>query len=130
MAIDKVKLFCILDGDSTAFKVIISLDDDVDDLKKAIKEEKPNDLKDFDADRLVLWRVDIPIGDDNANEDDNQNEEEDDDKPILLEHHLADAKKIRAKQAATEIHKIFGTAPPKNTIHIIVERLTTVPGNT
>ncbi|KAF9342091.1 hypothetical protein BGX26_008382, partial [Mortierella sp. AD094] len=67
---------------------------------------------------LTLWHVSIPIGDDN---------EEEDDKPILLKDYQDDAKKIRAKQAATEICKIFGSAPLKNTIHCIVQRPAAAP---
>ncbi|KAF9137990.1 hypothetical protein BGX20_007823, partial [Mortierella sp. AD010] len=89
----------------------------VDDLKDAIKIKQSPSFDDTRASDLILWQVSIPIGDDNESEDDNPIIEEEDDKPILLEDHLADAKKIRAKQAATEISKIFGIAPPKKTIH-------------
>ncbi|KAF9090104.1 hypothetical protein BGX27_002349, partial [Mortierella sp. AM989] len=40
MTSEKVKLFCILDGDSTAFSVKVEVEDTVDDLEKKIKEEK------------------------------------------------------------------------------------------
>ncbi|KAF9086174.1 hypothetical protein BGX27_003252, partial [Mortierella sp. AM989] len=119
MTSEKIKLFCILDGDSSPFPVNLSCDETVGDLKKKIKEEKPNDLQGLDADKLILWHVFIPIEDD---QDDNE-----DDKPFLLKDHQAEAKKIRAKQAATEIYKLFGTAPLKNTIHVIVERPTAAP---
>ncbi|KAF8949668.1 hypothetical protein BGZ46_005002, partial [Entomortierella lignicola] len=59
MTSEKVKLFCILDGDSTAFPVKIACDDTVGELKKAIKEEKPNDLQGLDADKLILFHVSI-----------------------------------------------------------------------
>ncbi|KAF9993329.1 hypothetical protein BGZ80_008179, partial [Entomortierella chlamydospora] len=96
----------------------IEPDDTVDDLKDAIKIKQSPSFNDTRASDLVLWIVTIPIGEDN---------EEEDDKPILLEDHLADAKKIRAKQAATEICKIFGSAPLKNTIHCIVQRPAAAP---
>ncbi|KAF8947741.1 hypothetical protein BGZ46_005489, partial [Entomortierella lignicola] len=118
MTSEKVKLFCILDGDSTAFPVKVATDESVGELKTAIKSENKNLFNDVDARELTLWHVSISIGGDNE-EDDN---EEEDDKPILLKDHLADAKRIRAKQAATDICEIFGTAPPKNTIHVIVQR--------
>ncbi|KAF9151896.1 hypothetical protein BGX20_005282, partial [Mortierella sp. AD010] len=104
----EVTLFCIVDGDSTAFSVDILPGKTVDHLKKKIKEEKSKVFSEVDPDELILWHVSIPIGDDN---------EEEDDKPILLKDYQDDAKKIRAKQAATEICKIFGAAPLKNTIH-------------
>ncbi|KAF9393295.1 hypothetical protein BGX21_010802 [Mortierella sp. AD011] len=43
----KVKLFCILDGDSTAFSVKIEPEDTVDDPKKKIKEEKSPEYDDI-----------------------------------------------------------------------------------
>ncbi|KAF9189597.1 hypothetical protein BGZ49_003794 [Haplosporangium sp. Z 27] len=94
----KVKLFCIIDGDSTAFSVKIEPEDTVDDLKDAIKIKQSPSFNDIQASNLVLWIVTIPIGEDN---------EEEDDKPILLEDHLPNAKKICAKQVATEICKIL-----------------------
>src|SRR5579863_6972985 len=36
------------------FKVI--LENDIGDLREKVKEKKPNALKDFDADDLVVWR--------------------------------------------------------------------------
>jgi hypothetical protein len=53
-------LFCLVDGQSTSFPVEISSDKAVGQLKDAIKTKKPNDLRDVDADKLTLWRVDIP----------------------------------------------------------------------
>jgi len=45
--------------------------DDVNDLKKAIKTEKPVDLKDYDADRLILEAKKNDEDDDQAKELDN-----------------------------------------------------------
>ncbi|KAF9090109.1 hypothetical protein BGX27_002332, partial [Mortierella sp. AM989] len=52
MTTQKIKLFCILDGDSSSFPVDIPLDVTIGDLKEAIKEKKPNDLQGLEADRL------------------------------------------------------------------------------
>ncbi|KAG3048643.1 hypothetical protein PI124_g13412, partial [Phytophthora idaei] len=50
------KLFCIIVGEAgSAFSVRVDESDSVDDLKKVIKVEKPNDLKDVDADKLQLF---------------------------------------------------------------------------
>ncbi|GMF34897.1 unnamed protein product [Phytophthora lilii] len=50
-----VKLFCAIVGVAgSAFSARVNKSDTVDDLKKAIKAEKPNDLKDVDADKLQL----------------------------------------------------------------------------
>ncbi|KAG3123272.1 hypothetical protein PI126_g23785, partial [Phytophthora idaei] len=51
-----VKLFCVLVGEAgSAFEVKIDDAESVAALKKAIKEEKKNDLKDVDADKLQLF---------------------------------------------------------------------------
>uniref|UniRef100_H3H6E1 Crinkler effector protein N-terminal domain-containing protein n=1 Tax=Phytophthora ramorum TaxID=164328 RepID=H3H6E1_PHYRM len=51
-----VKLFCAIAGVAgSAFEVRVDESDSVYDLKKVIKGEKPNDLKDIDADKLQLF---------------------------------------------------------------------------
>ncbi|KAH7467115.1 Crinkler effector protein BLC01 [Phytophthora ramorum] len=51
-----VKLFCAIVGVAgSAFEVRVDESDSVYDLKKVIKGEKPNDLKDIDADKLQLF---------------------------------------------------------------------------
>ncbi|KAG0008787.1 hypothetical protein BGZ80_003050 [Entomortierella chlamydospora] len=45
----------------TIFPVYISSDEWVYILQKTIKTAKPNDLSHVDADKLILWRVEIPI---------------------------------------------------------------------
>ncbi|GMF43543.1 unnamed protein product [Phytophthora lilii] len=50
-----VKLFCAIVGVAgSAFPVDVDAGQTVGDLKKAVKEEKPNKLKDVDADELQL----------------------------------------------------------------------------
>ena len=57
----KLKIFCLLlpndDHSRHCFSVLIDNDQTVDDLKKGIKLEKANDLKDIDADNLILFKV-------------------------------------------------------------------------
>ncbi|GMF11186.1 unnamed protein product [Phytophthora lilii] len=51
-----VKLFCAIVGVAgSPFSVRVDESDSVDDLKKAIKVEKSNDLKDVDADKLQIF---------------------------------------------------------------------------
>ncbi|KAF9426945.1 hypothetical protein BGZ76_002531 [Entomortierella beljakovae] len=107
----EITLFCIVDADSTAFSVDILPNKTVDHLKKKIKEEQSPLFDDIRAQDLNLWHVSIPMEDD-----------DEDDKPVLLENHHKSAKRISTKKAATEISDIFGTAPSKNTIHVIVQR--------
>ena len=44
-------------GDCT--QIAVQADTNVDDLKKRIKDNRPNDLHPFDASRLEVWGVDI-----------------------------------------------------------------------
>ncbi|KAF9323777.1 hypothetical protein BG006_001162 [Podila minutissima] len=77
-------------------------------LKTLIKAEKTNDFSDVDADKLTIWRVTIPIADD------------DNEIPIQL-HNVAteDKKKLGP---ATRLSKVFSGDLPEETIHIIVQR--------
>jgi hypothetical protein len=56
-------LWCLVDGESTsgAFSVKITAAESVDDLKKVIKAENPNQFSDVDAKDLTLWKVSLPI---------------------------------------------------------------------
>src|SRR5437868_1519088 len=53
-----IKLWCLVRG-SSPFKVVIGQDNDIDDLKKIIKEERKPRFNDFAPDELILWTVDI-----------------------------------------------------------------------
>jgi hypothetical protein len=48
------KLYAYVVGHGAAFSVPLDDVEDINDMKKAILKEKPNDLKDIDADRLTL----------------------------------------------------------------------------
>ncbi|CAG8647598.1 6639_t:CDS:1, partial [Paraglomus occultum] len=60
-----IKLFCLEKGKTPAvqhaFPVNISREETVGDLKKVIKAEKQNDFARVDADKLKLWKVEIPV---------------------------------------------------------------------
>jgi hypothetical protein len=63
-----ITLFCMVHGDPVqrAFEIDISNDKSVSCLKDEIKKKKENDFRDIDADKLTLWKVDIPDGDEDA----------------------------------------------------------------
>ncbi|KAG9066514.1 hypothetical protein KI688_001742 [Linnemannia hyalina] len=105
---EDLTLFCLIDGQSisNAFSVEINPKKTVDGLKKSIRNEKPNEFRDVDPDELTLWRVSIPITD------------EDDEVPIVL--NFFDEKKKLGP--ATRLSKVFPEDLPEETIHIIVQR--------
>ncbi|KAG0009763.1 hypothetical protein BGZ80_002093 [Entomortierella chlamydospora] len=103
MTSDKVKLFCIIDGDSTAFSVKIELEDSVDDLKDAIKKKQSPLFDDIRASELTLWNVVVP----------------DEGIPVNLEH--VEPKTLLAKSTKS-IKAVFGENPAPDTIHCIVQR--------
>ena len=59
MADDEVRvLWCLIQGNSTVFKVTASVDVDVSDLKKLVQEEHKNGmLSTTDAADLELWKA-------------------------------------------------------------------------
>ena len=64
---EHLKLFAYIYGlNDPSFSVSIKCSETVDDLKKAIKKEKPIDLNGVDANRLVLYKVSIRNGNDPA----------------------------------------------------------------
>ncbi|KAI8600149.1 hypothetical protein EDD21DRAFT_141351 [Dissophora ornata] len=71
MAANKLALFCLVDGESTAFEVEIDRNASISRFKDAIFDKIDN--TGFKAKDLVLWRVTIPF-DENA-----------EDEPILLD---------------------------------------------
>ncbi|KAF9170208.1 hypothetical protein BGX20_009267 [Mortierella sp. AD010] len=60
MTAQKIKLFCVLDGDSSPFPVDIPLDVTIGDLKEAIKKKKEPEFDDITANRLLLYHVSTP----------------------------------------------------------------------
>ncbi|KAF9113277.1 hypothetical protein BGW39_003817, partial [Mortierella sp. 14UC] len=103
-------LNCLVDGlpTSRAFSIKISFADTVGDLKKLIKLEQTPAFDDITVDQLNLWCVSIPDDDD------------EDEIPIVLDNvNNKDKKKLRATRGLLEV---FPDKPPKNTIHVIVQR--------
>ncbi|KAF9578526.1 hypothetical protein BGW38_005623, partial [Lunasporangiospora selenospora] len=58
---NRMILFCLVDGESTAFPVQASTRTTVGELKDLIKVKKANLFHDVDADELSLWRVSVPV---------------------------------------------------------------------
>ena len=100
-------LFCLVDGESTSFSVHVDPSETVDDLKVAIKDKNPETFNGVDAKDLTLWRVSIPVDDD-----------DNDDIPIPLDS-VPEKKRLKA---TTRLSKVFDTELPEDTIHIIVQR--------
>ncbi|KAF8943231.1 hypothetical protein BGZ46_006573, partial [Entomortierella lignicola] len=96
-------LFCILDGDSSAFEVNLDADDSIAALKRAIKGEKPNDLQGIDADKLLLFQIAVPDEGTKVNLD-----KIDSPTPLV--------------KGSDEISEVFGTSPVKKIIHVVVQR--------
>ncbi|KAG0035316.1 hypothetical protein BGZ81_009812 [Podila clonocystis] len=107
MTNNPLTLFCLADGNPTsnAFSIKIPTNDTIHDLKKLIKAEKTNDFSDVDADKLTLWRVSIPIDDDNEI-------------PIWLDS-LTDKKKLLPR---TYISVLFTDGLPDEFTYILVQR--------
>ncbi|KAF9079299.1 hypothetical protein BGX23_004440, partial [Mortierella sp. AD031] len=101
-------LFCLVDGEATsnAFPVSSSTTTTVGELKDLIKAKKSPEFDDIAADKLALWRVLIPITDD------------DDEVPIALSS-FDEKKKLGP---ATRLSKVFPEDLPEETVHIIVQR--------
>ncbi|KAF9093994.1 hypothetical protein BGX27_001539 [Mortierella sp. AM989] len=111
MTSEKVKLFCILEDDSSAFEVKLAPDDSIAALKEAIKGKNPNDLQGVDPDKLVLWSISIPSAPKRKITLANLTDEE-----------KANKKPEELEDSTSEISEVFDTAPPKKTIHVIVQR--------
>ncbi|KAF9431634.1 hypothetical protein BGZ76_011904 [Entomortierella beljakovae] len=111
----KIHLCCVIDGESTVFPIELLASDTIGALKKAIKEERRPLLDKIPADKLTLWHVSVPLSPEGyitinwltdlfqSDEHKNKNPE-------------------RLKNPARQISKVFSTTPPKNTLHIIIQR--------
>ncbi|KAK3836796.1 MAG: hypothetical protein J3R72DRAFT_526112 [Linnemannia gamsii] len=103
-------LFCLVDGlpSSRAFEIEVSKTRTIAHLKDLIKAKQTPAFDDITVDQLNLWRVSIPII------------EEDDALPILLDN-VADKDK-KKPGPATRLSKVFPEDLPEETVHIIVQR--------
>jgi hypothetical protein len=103
---NKIRLFCILNGDSIPFSVELERNVTVDDLKKAIKNENISELEGIHSSKLVLWHVSILSVP----------------KRQIELSNLTIQEKLKKLDPTSEISEVFGNSPPKKTIHVIVER--------
>ncbi|PKK72903.1 hypothetical protein RhiirC2_776662 [Rhizophagus irregularis] len=103
----QILLWCLVRGGSV-FNITIERNNRVSDLKKAIKNKKPNDFANVDADRLTLWMLKNTV---NINEfqslflQDNEN-----DQNIVL---LKDMRKIESYWPEDQNHS-------EDYIHVVV----------
>ena len=99
-----ITLFCLVKGNTTAnaFEVDIEKDKSISKLKEAIKAKKQNDFAGVDADKLRLWKKEIP----------------DDQDDLLSNLILNDEPELLATR---EIGDYWTEKPPKRNIHVIVE---------
>jgi hypothetical protein len=104
-----VTLLCLVHGNSSehAFPVRIDKTLLVGDLTKEIKKEKENDFHNIDADKLILWKVNIPQINTMAIQ-----------KLILKDDK---GKGIEKLWSASKISKFFSNQPADEHIHVIVE---------
>ena len=103
-----ITLLCLVKGNlpANAFAVDIDSGKLVSHLKEVIKAKKQNDFTSVDADKLKVWKVEIP--------DDRDDELAD---PALQDELLATKK----------ISKYFPSPPAEECIHVIVEHQCQLP---
>ncbi|KAG0247450.1 hypothetical protein BGZ95_008667, partial [Linnemannia exigua] len=101
-------LFCLVDGEATsnAFPVDIEPNKTAAHLRDLIKTKKTPRFDDVTADELTLWRVSHPVIAANKHN------------PVLLSA-IDDPIEL---DPTDDIADVFAEAPPKKTIHIIVQR--------
>ncbi|KAG0247493.1 hypothetical protein BG011_001391, partial [Mortierella polycephala] len=109
MTDNRLTLFCLVDGESTsnAFPVEIESTKTIGDLKKLIKAEKTPKFDDIAADELTLWRVAVPVTDDEKYE-----------QPVSLDS-LAEKEKLFSPRRL--ISQVF-PQPPDDSTYILVQR--------
>ena len=89
-------------GLGNSFPVDIERTKTVGHLKQAILQVNPNDLKDIDARQLVIYKVEIPDGED-------------------LEQLASQARRQKLEVQSRKLSKIFPTTPPEEVVSILVE---------
>jgi len=106
-------LWCWVRGSTSIFDITVGRDNRVSKLKEAIKEKKPNDFANVDADRLKLLKLKNPVNDEHISDIQNltlQDDEDENDAVALME----DMRKIVTYWPENQ-------APPEDLIHVIVE---------
>lgn len=106
MADSPLTLFCLVDGEKTAFPVEFVPSDSVGKLKDLIKAKKSVVFEHVDANNLTLWKVSIPVV---------PNKER---KAISL----AEVPWKEELDEMDDLSDVFKETPPKKTIHVIIQR--------
>ncbi|KAG9064936.1 hypothetical protein KI688_003198 [Linnemannia hyalina] len=108
MSNNLLNLFCLVDGEATtnAFPVEIESTKTIGNLKEVIRTKKPNEFRGVDPDKLTLWRVSIPVVAANKHN------------PIVRN----EVESSTELDPTDDVSDVFPQAPPKKTIHIIVQR--------
>ena len=104
-----VILYCLVYGESIdrTFPVEIGTEMSVDQLKDLIKEKKSPEFNDIAADKLTLWKVNIPYNAEAL-------------RALTLKD---DAERgIQNRPPVWKISKAFPDEPAEESIHVIVER--------
>ncbi|KAF8929429.1 hypothetical protein BGZ47_001061 [Haplosporangium gracile] len=111
---NRLSLFYLVDGEGTsnAFSVKIASMDTLDDFKEHIKTKKSSEFDDIAADKLILWSVSIPVVAANKHN------------PIVRN----EVESSTELDPTDDISDVFPNKPPKETIHIIVQRPPPAPG--
>ncbi|RHZ77618.1 hypothetical protein Glove_174g112 [Diversispora epigaea] len=106
---DNIALYCLVEGDSKekTFKVIAGVNEEVNDLKKKIKEELHPRFENTPANDIVLWKVNIPIEEDTMEVD-------------LILSDIQD--KLKLSNPTKIINEVFTEKLTRSFIHIIIER--------
>ncbi|THU85815.1 hypothetical protein K435DRAFT_378695 [Dendrothele bispora CBS 962.96] len=98
----ELKIFCCIAGSDRPFSVDMLSSLTVDDLKEAIKQKRPNDLKSIDSATLDLFEVSFKSG------------------PSLAKQVKDEVKFEKPLKPTRKLSKIFPNEPPEKTIHIVV----------
>ena len=105
----KYTLWCLVLGEESIFSVKVDETQSMDELKKAIRNEKPRTLKDVSAHELTLYKLASDV-------DENQSEVED------IKHGLFDLKKKQPLHPMDELTSIFSDTANIELTHILVVR--------
>jgi hypothetical protein len=102
-----VTLLCLVNGDSSAFPVRIDKTLLVGDLKNEIKKAKAPEFDNFAADKLTLWKVNIPDDGEAAIQ------------RLALQADTANEIKMRPTK---KIGEYYREQPAEGHIHVVIER--------
>ena len=118
-----ITLRCVIDGESrsNSFKVSLPLTADVIDLMFAIKEKNSPEFDFIGAFRLNLWKVLIPLHNDDDDIKEEEVKEEEGGSRVCLDEIPKKEKKL-IKRVSKKVSIIFGNHPDDNTIHVVVKR--------